>query len=507
MAGENTSLRAAGWVNLCSLGQLILQFVFQMFLARQFGASWEMDAYVAAIAVPTVVSAVFVGSLGYAFVPLFGRLLKQDPDRAWTLAGTMAMLLVLVTTCTAMMAHFGAQPLVRLLFPGFNEERFALAVVLLRIHCWLIVTNGMIAFLQSLYHCHKRFLVPALAAPIGIALTVLGAIAFREHGMPAIAWAVLAGSATAVVLQLPLLVRHARYSIARNRDVTQCLLLITPMVLGALYFRLDPLVDRYLTSLLSVGSVAHLGYAWRMSSAVLMITVGGLSVVAFPSFAEHWSAGRQTEFRTEVASAVRCLIAILVPIGFALTFYSEPLIANLFQRGEFTAADSRAVGRLLTLYVGMIVGAGIGEITSKVFYSLSDTRTPTLLGVGSFSVGLVLKIVFVKPFGAAAIVAATSFYFVLSALFAVVLIVRRFGPELFAGAGAALGRAVLASTTATLAAWPVVNAGFPFAVFPAAALGGIVYFLAMFAQRDEFAKRMMQYLLSTCRSKHARNRT
>ena len=505
MVGENTSLRSAGWVNLCSLGQLVLQFVFQVFLAKHFGASWEMDAYVAAMAFPTVLSAIFVGSLGYAFVPLFSRLLVQDHERAWQLAGSMGTLLVVVTIATSLGAFFWAESLVNLLFPGFDEERFYLAVTLLKIQCWLIVSNGLITFLQSLYHCHKRFFLPAVSAPIGIAVTVLGAIAFQNHGMPAIAWAVLAGSLTAVALQIPLLARHGRFGFAWNEDVKRCLTLLLPMILGALYFRLDPLVDRYLTSLLPVGSVAHLGYAWRMSSAVLLITAGGLSVVAFPNFAEHWAAGRRGEFRAEVASAIRCLTAILVPIGFALLFYSEALIVDLFQRGEFTAADSQAVGGLLTLYVGMIIGAGVGEITSKVFYSLSDTRTPTLLGVGTFSIGLVLKIVYVRQFGAAAVVAATSFYFLLSAALAAILIARRLGSEVFAGVGAVLGRAVLASLAATLAAWPVVAARFPLATFAAAALGCVVYFLVMLAQRDEFAIRMMAYLLSIVRTKHTGN--
>ena len=506
MVGENTSLRSAGWVSLCSLGQLILQFIFQVFLARQFGASWEMDAYVAAMAFPTVLSTIFVGSLGYAFVPLFSRLLNQDRDRAWRLAGNMATLLILVTASTSLATYFSAESLVNLLFPGFTAERFDLAVALLRILCWLIVTNGLITFLQAVYHCHKQFILPAISAPIGISVTVIGAIAFHDHGMPAIAWAVLAGSATSVFLQCPLLARHGQFGMAWNEDVKRCLILLLPMVLGAMYFRLDPLVDRYLTSLLPVGSVAHLGYAWRMASAVLMITVGGLSVVAFPNFAEHWAAGRRDEFRTEVASAIRCLTTILVPIGFALLFYSTPLIAELFQRGEFTADDSRKVGLLLTFYVGMIAGAGAGEITSKVFYSLSDTRTPTLLGIITFSVGLALKVAFVNEYGAVAVVAATSFYFLLYAVIAVMLIARRLGKETFDGAGAALGRAILASLAATLAAWPVVSAGFPLATFVAAALGGVVYFIAMLALQDEFAKRMMDYLLSICRARPAGNR-
>lgn len=496
MVGENTSLRSAGWVSLCSLVQLILQFAFQVYLAKRFGASWEMDSYVASMALPTAVSAVLVGSLGYAFVPQFSRLLTQDATRAWQLAGSMGTIQAVCGLTAALITFFSAEFLAAWLFPGFTEGRSSLAVSLLRIQCWLIVVNGFIAFLQALHHCHKRFLLPAVAAPIGIAATLIAAVAWEGGGMAGVAWAVVAGSTVTVLLQLPLLLRHGRFGVRLDEDLRRCLALLLPLMLGALYFRLDPLVDRYLASELPVGSVAHLGYAWRMASAMLLITVGGLSVVAFPSFAEHWTAGRKTEFRAEIAASMRCLSAILVPLAFALTFYSTPLVADLFQRGAFSATDSRQVGLLLMLYAGMIIGAGVGEIISKVFYSLSDTRTPTLLGVGTFTVGLILKITFVERFGVSAVVAATSFYFLLSAALAVMLMVRRLGPGVLDGIGGALRRSVLASLLAAAAAWPVAGAGFPLATLVAAMWGGLVYLGALFAQKDEFALRMGSYLSS-----------
>lgn len=496
MAGIDTSLRSAGWVNLCSLLQLALQFAFQVLLAKHFGSSWEMDAYVAAIAVPTAISAVSVGSLGYAFVPLFSERLADDPQRAWSLAGSVGTLLVVFLAAAAVLSFLFAEPLTAFLCPGFSAERSDLAVRLLRIQCWLVIGNGLIAFFHSIYHSHKKFLLPAVASPVGIGVTVIGAFVYYERGMTAISWCILAGSFTAVALMLPLPLRHARLSFHAHADVKRFLLLLAPLILGAVYYRLDPLVDRYLTSLLPVGSVSHLGYASRLASALVMVTVGGLSVVAFPNLARHWAAGRRDSFRAEVAAAMRCVAAVLVPIGFALFFFSKPLIGDLLERGAFTSSDTEAVAGLLVLYLGMIVGAGVGEITSKVFFSLSDTRTPTLVGVAGFTIGLVLKIALSSRFGVAAVVAATSFYFVLGASASVLLVVWRLGRETFAGVAGTLGRSILASVAAVLAAWPVVQLEMPLPSIVGAGCGAVVYFLAMLLQGDELAVRMGKYLLS-----------
>lgn len=95
MADTQTSLRSAGWVSLWSFAQLIVQFGFQVVLAKHFGASADMDAFVAAIALPTVLSSIFVGSLGYAFVPvLTERLSADDPVKARATANSVLTVLV-----------------------------------------------------------------------------------------------------------------------------------------------------------------------------------------------------------------------------------------------------------------------------------------------------------------------------------------------------------------------------------------------------------------------------
>lgn len=44
MVNTQTSLRSAGWVNLWSFAQSIVQFGFQGVLAKYFGTSADMDA-------------------------------------------------------------------------------------------------------------------------------------------------------------------------------------------------------------------------------------------------------------------------------------------------------------------------------------------------------------------------------------------------------------------------------------------------------------------------------
>ena len=66
------TLRSIGLLNLCMLGQMGLQLAYQLVLfPALFGASAEMDAFNAVMAVPQVLGTILVGSLQYAFVPVY----------------------------------------------------------------------------------------------------------------------------------------------------------------------------------------------------------------------------------------------------------------------------------------------------------------------------------------------------------------------------------------------------------------------------------------------------
>ncbi len=495
MAEVQTSLRSAGWVSLWALGQLFVQVVLQVVLANYFGASAEMDAFVAAMAVPAVASSVVVGSFGFAFVPVFSqRWSEGDPRAAWTAVTQVLGLVVCVMTLLSLLVFWLAGPLTAILYGGFSAVQAELCERLLKILAWLILANGLTSCTQAIHHVRKRFLVPAAAPVVGIATSVVWTVCFRDQGIRAAAQAVLIGSLVTVMLQTLGLLRHLRLSGRCDVAVQRWLRLMVPLVCGAAYYRIDPLIDRFLASGLPAGSISHLGYASRVVTAVLMLSTSGLSIVVFPNLAAHYARGQIPALRLEVAHALRCLAVIITPLVIGLAFYNGPLIRDVFERGEFRTTDSQAVAGLLILYLGMIVGASLGEITSKVLYALADTRTPTLIGCAGFTLGLMLKIVLVGGFGVAGIVFATSTYFLLNALVMGFVVYRRLGIGICEGIGTATLRAMAAAALAVTAVWPLVHSGLPLSSLWGAPIGGVFYLASLLALGDDFARRLVRYI-------------
>jgi putative peptidoglycan lipid II flippase len=92
------------------------------------------------------------------------------------------------------------------------------------------------------------------------------------------------------------------------------------------------------------------------------------------------------------------ILFLTIPASLGLMMLSEPLIALLFQHGEFTPAATEITQAALTFYaIGLPALAAI-EILSRGFYALGDTRTPVLFAVIALAINLVLSIALVGTF-------------------------------------------------------------------------------------------------------------
>jgi len=489
----STMLKSVSLLSLCSLGQMFLQFAFQVVLAKHFGAGVAMDAFAAGMALPIVICTTLVGSLGYSFVPTFlERMHEAGEEEAWKLANSVGLLLILITGGISIGGCLLAAPIMKALHPGFSAEQLHETVRVFQVLSWLTLANSMTTFLQALYHSYQRYTPTAIGPLAGVALTVVWTILLHEEwGILAGASGVVAGAVLCNLIQLPLYLSHFKLRISFDDSFKKCMRLLGPLIIGALYYNLDPLVDRYLASKMAEGSIAHLGYAWRLINGVLILCTSGLSIVIFPVLIQHFVAGRELETKREIAFAIRFLTFILVPVGLGLAFFSRPIVHDLFERGQFEASDTAAVAFLLAIYVGVVIGASLGDVSAKIFYAIQNTWTPVITKSIAFTVGVVLKIFLGPKHGVEGLVLATSVYYILTPAIQFFIIRQRLGAGLFAGVPGALFRSLVASAVALFAAWLVFNAPIPYASIPAILVSIVCYAVMTWLLKDEFTLKFV----------------
>ena len=144
---------------------------------------------------------------------------------------------------------------------------------------------------------------------------------------------------------------------------------------------------------LQPGAVSWLYYADRLYQLPLGIVGIAIGVVLLPDLAARASRRADNDVVDHTQNrSIEFAAALTLPAAVALLVIPAPIIAVLFQRGAFTAADTAATAPALAAYaVGLPAFVAI-KVLQPGFFAREDTRTPMWYGVVSMVVNVVARL-------------------------------------------------------------------------------------------------------------------
>jgi len=468
----------------------VVSLLAKILIAHAFGTGMESDAFFTANRFSEILfNLVAGGALGSAFIPtLTGLLTKDDRKGAWRLASALANWVMLIMAGLALLSAIFANEVVRyILAPAFstnNPAEAALTVELLRIQLPSAVIFGLSGLVMGILNAHQSFLFPALAPSMYSTGLIIGAVILAPvYGIYGLAAGVVLGALLHLGLQVPTLVRlpARRYLFTlglRFPQVSQVARLMAPRLLGVAITQLNFLVNTNLASAMSAGSLTGISLAFPVMYMPLAAIAQSVAVAALPTFSEQAARGRLDEMRASLAASLRGVLLLAVPASLGLILLRKPIVALLYQRGEFTADSTELVAWALLFYALGLVAFSIVEIVSRAFYALQDTKTPVLVGVGAMSLNLVFSLAFTAifrqiawaPHGGLALANSLATY--LEAFALLYLMRRRLGGLHGLTILSGLGQAALAALAmgGVVAVWMGMANNAPVAIL---ALGGV----------------------------------
>jgi putative peptidoglycan lipid II flippase len=463
-----TNLFGAGLsMTFFSLAAQAVGFLSQIVIAAAFGARTDMDAFIAASALPQYVIAVLVSALGFVFVPLFVEAIGRNREAdAWRMASTMINLAVFALMAIAFVGIVLAEPLLRLTTPGLPEPTLELAAHLARILWPSILASGLISLLTGLYQVSGRFswpaMVPFLGAIANLALLLIGK---DRIGITAVAIAFGVSLYLQVALLLRVLLADGRYRFSiewTNPFIRRVWALMYPLILVSLLSRCTPVLDRYFASNLPAGNIAHLSYAFRIATLLATLLSGGYAPALFPKMAQSAGLADMSELRKTISSGLVFMWILVAPVIFIGIAVATPVVRTVFVRGQFTPSDGTAVAGLLQIYLVALAGMCAGNLTGRCFYALQDTRTLAVFGSIETVAYALYAAWLVKGFGATGLALAYVMYFNISVVWQVFVLRSKIGgmhgTKMAASMTKTIASALIAAATAYVATLAVTSA-------------------------------------------------
>ncbi len=415
--------RAAGLVMIGFLFSRILGLVRESVVGGIFGAGSTFEAYAVAARPPdTVFYVVAGGALASAFIPTFtDYLARGDRDDAWHMASTVINLLTILMIILAALGAILALPIVRVLTPCapgaavcFDAESRLLAANLMRIMMLSPILFGISGLQMGILNTHQRFLLPALAPSMyNIGIIFGAAVLSRWMGIYGLAWGVVLGAGLHLLVQLPGLFRvKAPYQFLfdyKHPGVREILRLMGPRVLGLAIVQINFWVNLMLASGMAVGSIAALVRAWTIMLLPQGLIAQSVATAVFPTFSAQVATGDRDQLRETFNRVLRSILFLSFPAMIGLILLRLPIVQIIYQRGEFTLADSEATAWALLFYGLGLVSHSLVEVITRGFYAMHDTRTPVLVGGITMLLNIGLSLLLTRFIGDPAVLVPGAF--------------------------------------------------------------------------------------------------
>lgn len=416
-------LHAALSVAAASLIVKLIAFGKEIAVAAVFGRSDAMDAFLAALLIPSLLVNLIAESMNQALVPTLVRVREREGlQSAQRLLSSSLLWLVVLLVAVSLLIVLIAPALVPLVGSNFDAQKRALTLRLFCALVPLVLLSGIASNCTAVLNSLDRFLTPTLA-PAVISLTVFATLALwgARLGIWVMIYATLAGTLFQTLIVAFLLTRHGyRFSLRWHgatgavREVGQQ---YGPIFFSGLVASSGLIVDQAMAAGLTPGSISALVYANRFVAVALTLMAGAISTAVVPSFSRMVAQNDWTGCRSSVNHWVRVTLAISVPVAAALIFGARWLVSRSLEHGAFGPSDTRVVTAVLAMYALQIPFYVASRVDYRLIVAARRTDLILLCGLINLALDIVLNLLLMRTLGVAGIALATSLWVLSTFLF------------------------------------------------------------------------------------------
>jgi putative peptidoglycan lipid II flippase len=424
-------LRSSVIVSVLQAVGVLVAYLREMAVARQFGSHSQVDHYYVAFTIVTFLPTIAWNVGWAAFVPIFMQRWLFDRDRAWRLANLALTYLLLISLAGCVAAVAFDRTWIRIVAPGFSSGAMNatrhLTFILLPVLLFMGINVQLMAILNGL----KLFRIPTLsqALPSLFSLfAVLGAPA--RVGIASLAWGWTIGTlAQTLVLLSQCWGTGYRFRpcLGLCPDLRELAANSLSYVLPACSYLTMVLVDRHYASQIGTGAIAVLNYGDKIFRIPMLVLTTSLFTVSLSYFAEHTAAEDFVKFRETLSVGLRFAAFLLLPTGLLMLILREPIACIAYQRGAFSFEDTRRVSATLVFFAPLVVVHGLWYVLERSMVALGRMRLLTGISILAIAMKIGTSAIVYRRLGVPGLVLATALTFCVAAIIMYGVILRRFG--------------------------------------------------------------------------------
>ena len=270
-----------------------------------------------------------------------------------------------------------------------------------------------------------------------------------------------------------------------------------PILIGTWTQPICTVINTNFASAMNDGrAIPALGYANRLYTIIVGVFAFVATNLLYPYFSRAVAAGDTGTSRRLTFTSVKTLSFIIAPISVGLAVLAEPVTAILFEKGEFTPADTALTATALRCFaIGMLFMAA-NEVMSKSFFAENRPRIPMITSLIAMAVNMGLVVV-LSRFGIGGIAISSGIAVIVQCIGNAIAYCRVFGTR-FPGADLwDIGKSVLAACLmggVVYLCLPYLPGGYLLQAVLSVLIGAVVYAIATAVLHSEETRFVLSRL-------------
>lgn len=416
-----------------------LGLIRDVIVARWFGTTGVIEAFIAAFRLPNVFRSIFAeGFADSVATPVLSEH-QHDKQKIFQIGNNLILLFLFVLSIATIVGVISSKYLVMLIAPGFmlKPELFNLTVLFTRLMFSYLFFIGLSAISISILYSLKRFFIAAFTPALLNVVFIVG-IVFWGHifkDFILVICVIVAGIFQVVFPFIFLrregfVVRFHFSEVFKDKEVIKMLKLFVPRIWASIIYHISVFVNTIFASFTSItgeGALAAVYFSDRLVQLPFALIALSISQVAMVDLSSYHKEDNLSDFKKLFVFAVQNIIFFIIPVVFIFMFLSEGIIDVLFRRGEFDASSLTQTSSVLFFSsLGILFFCGV-RLLVNCFYALKDTRTPAKTATIALVVNVVLSFCFMFPLKIGGVALGGSFAAMFHFFFLYFLLVKKIG--------------------------------------------------------------------------------
>ncbi len=373
-------------------------------LAGNFGAGLQLDVYFAAFRIPDFVYNILIlGGLTIAFLPLFSEYFSKNKNEAWRMTNHLLNVFLLFLISISLVLFIITPWLISWIFPGFGKEAIKLAIPLTRLLFLSPIFFGISNLFSGILHYFNRFFVYSLS-PILYNLGIIFGILFLSprFGIFGVGMGVILGAFLHMAIQIPSAINCGfSYKALFNLKypaLKRIFYLMMPRVFGVAAQQINLIIITGIASTITAGSIAIFNFSNNLQGLPVGIIGVSFAVAVFPTLSRTFAENQKKEFFQNFSLVFRRILFFIIPVSILLFLLRNPIVSLIYKTGKFNVEDVQITSVCLGIFALSIFAQSLIPLLARGFFSLQDTKTPTLVTFIAITLNIILAFFFIQVF-------------------------------------------------------------------------------------------------------------